>query len=495
MRVVVLQPPSPPGLNVKRDLAGGLGVADPSPRTGFGHDPHYITMPSLSLLYVAGVLERLGHAVSFVDGQLENLDKAQVVERVRACRPDLLVQLLNLPSLYADLELLEALRAALPGVTTVAVGTVTIPLDEIIVASGAVDAVIRGDAEVLLPSLLGVLERGEPDGVFERREGVWRNRKVAHVADLDALSPVPYHLIPLEKYWYFPLGEQVPYASMFASRGCSFHCYYCPYPMGFGNTIVHRDPVKVADEIEELYRTRGVRAILFRDQVFTMDRDRTLRLCDELIRRNLRISWVVETRLDRIDEPLVRRMKEAGCVRMHFGIESGDAELFKRMGKDGVEGTLEDFLRAFSMVERVGVAAHMFILVGLLGESWQSVRRTIETVRRMKPITLQVAVVTPYPGTGLFKQAERKGLLTTLDLRQYTGFVAVSRTEHMSAEDLQKARDEIIRAHERAVFWKRKRWLVRLAVRYVRDGSLLARIRRRTARSRRSADVPAPGTS
>src|SRR5689334_3857647 len=110
MRVLILQPPSPPLMNVKRDLAGGMGVADPSPRRRFGHDPKYITMPYLSLLYTAGVLERDGHHVTFLDAQEEDLDKAQVVEQVKRYDPDAVVQLLNLPSVYGDLEILKAVR-------------------------------------------------------------------------------------------------------------------------------------------------------------------------------------------------------------------------------------------------------------------------------------------------------------------------------------------------------------------------------------------------
>ena len=500
MKILVLQPPSPPLMNVKRDLAGGMGVADPSKRNRFGHDPRYITMPNLSLLYTAGVLERDGHQVFFLDAQAEDLDKEQVIARVDQHHPDVVVQVFNLPSLYGDLEILRTIREKVSGVRTVAVGTITIPLFDQFANSGAVDAVVRGDAEIILSPLINALAAftatgkfEEPSnglvcigsaptpfaGKFEMRNGVLVNKEVAHVEDLDALPPVPYHLLTIEKYWYFPFGVKVPYATVFASRGCSYRCYYCPYPMGFGENIIHRDPVRVVDEIEELYKKRGVKAILFRDQVFTMDRARTVRLCDEILRRQLKISWVVETRLDKVDEPLLRKMKEAGCVRMHFGVESGDTELFDKMGKDGAKGKLIEFFQNFQMVERVGIAAHMFILVGLLGETWETVRNTIKTIQRMKPLTLQVAVVTPYPGTGLFDQAKRKGLLTTEDLSQYSGFIPVSRTEKMSAEDLQKARGMIVRAHRRAVFWKQQRRYFALAGRYARDGSLLLRIKRK----------------
>ena len=491
MRILILQPPSPPSMNVKRDLAGGMGVADPSRRIRFGHDPDYITMPNLSLLYTAGVLERDGNSVTFLDAQVEDLDKERLVARVQREAPELIVQLMNLPSLYGDIEILKTLRERIDGVRTAAVGIVTIPLLEIIAKSGAADAIVRGDPELMLPLLVRTLSGEQPDASFERVGDVLTNWNVRHVDDLDALPPIPYDLVPLEKYWYYPFGVKVPYASFFASRGCSYHCYYCPYPMGFGKKIIHRDPVKLVDEIEVLYRTRGVRAILFRDQVFTMDRTKTLQLCDEIMRRGLKISWLAETRLDKVDEALLRRMKESGCVRLQFGVESGDPGLFEREGKDDAKGKLEEFLRNFRMVERSGITAHMFILVGLLGETWETVRNTIEVVRRIKPVTLQVAVVTPYPGTGLFDLAKRKGLLKTEDFSLYSGFIPVSRTEKLSSEDLLQARHMIMRAHRRAVYWKKKRLHAGLAVRYALDGSLWARLNRRYKRwLTESADAP-----
>jgi radical SAM superfamily enzyme YgiQ (UPF0313 family) len=310
---------------------------------------------------------------------------------------------------------------------------------------------------------------------------VLTNPEVARVEDLDALPDLPYHLLPVEKYWYHGFGKGVPFAAVFASRGCAFKCYYCPYPMGFGGRIVARDPVRVADEIERLKRRFGIGGILFRDQVFTYDRHRTLRLCDEMIRRKLGLRWVVETRLDRVDEELLRRMKDAGCVRVHYGLESGDPRLFARVGKDGVEQRMEKLAENFRLTERLGIHPHMFVLIGLLGETWESIRATIATIRRIQPLTLQVAIVTPYPGTGLYEEARQKGLVATDDWSRYTGFQAIMRTEALATEDLVAARTLILRAHARAVRWKRGRRLLGLGLRYLRDGTIWRRVRRRVS--------------
>jgi radical SAM superfamily enzyme YgiQ (UPF0313 family) len=124
----------------------------------------------------------------------------------------------------------------------------------------------------------------------------------------------------------------------------------------------------------------------------------------------------------------------------------------------------------------------MFVLIGLLGEAEDTIERTIETIRRIKPLTLQVAIVTPYPGTSLYEEAKRKGLLSTEDWSQYTGFKAVSRTEDMTAEQLLAARERILREHAKAVFWKRKRHKAALFGRYLMDGSLMRRLWKKARR-------------
>jgi radical SAM superfamily enzyme YgiQ (UPF0313 family) len=140
---------------------------------------------------------------------------------------------------------------------------------------------------------------------------------------------------------------------------------------------------------------------------------------------------------------------------------------------------MERLVRNFQVTERIGIHPHMFVLIGLLGENRRTIVRTVETIRRIKPLTLQVAIVTPYPGTPLYEEAKRKGLITSDDWSQYTGFRAVSRTEELSAEELLAARERIIRAHRRAVRWKRLRSRTGLALRYAADGSLARRLARR----------------
>jgi radical SAM superfamily enzyme YgiQ (UPF0313 family)/peptidoglycan/xylan/chitin deacetylase (PgdA/CDA1 family) len=476
MKILTLQPPSPPYMNVKRDYAGGMGVADPTTRAGFGHDDGSITLPYMSLLYVTALLERDGHDVTFIDAQADGINVEELILRLRNDVPVYIVCVVNLPSVYGDMHIIRELKERVPGVRIIAIGTVCSPLYDEIAAFGGMDVIVRGDPEAVICDIVTALSAGKcPDG-FEEHNGVMGNKEAAHMLELDSLPDMPYHLVPLEKYWYHGFGKNVRFAAVFSSRGCSFKCYYCPYPMGFGGCIVHRDPIKVVDEIETLQKKYGVKGVLFRDQVFSMDWKKTHKLCDEIIRRKLDLQWVIETRLDRVNEELLRKMKAAGCVRIHYGLESGDPKLFSRVGKDGAEGRMEELIKNFTLTERIGIHPHMFMLIGLLGETWDTVQSTINTIQRIKPVTLQVAVVTPYPGTGLYDEIKKKGLLLSEDWSLYSGFKAVARTEDLSSEDLIKARNMVIRAHRKAVFWKKLWQQTKLFKKYLFDGSIFRRL-------------------
>ncbi len=482
-RILIIQPPSPPGLNVKRDLAGGFGVANRTTRKTYGHDSSYPTMPHLSLLYLAALLERAGRQVAFVDGAAEQLDENGVERRVDEFAPDAVVFLVNLPSLYADCELAHRLKSRHPAVRFIGVGVVGRALDDELLRRGKFDHVVRGDTEVVVPNLLDA----DPDpaavpvaGTSHLRDGVVeRSPDIPRLTNLAALPWPAYHLAPMNRYWYQVFGQGRTYATVQASKGCPFTCYYCPYPLGFGSKLLQRAPEDIVNEVECLLTRFRCDAIYFRDQVFAMKPNMVMLLCEEILRRGLKFEWVVETRLDSVNKELLSRMRAAGCRRIHFGLETGDAGTFETIGKDHVRGTLETLSEQIRTTERSGISAHAFILIGLIGESQATVQATKELISRVKPSTLQVSIVTPYPGTDLFRLAEESNLILTRDWSQYTGFDPVMRTHAMSADDLLAAQDELIRHHRRAVRWHKVRATTRRAMKYLADGSLPRRVLQR----------------
>lgn len=445
-RVLVLMPPSPPYMNVLRDYAGGYGVAFRSSRNTYGHEEG--SAPYVSALYAAAILARDGWEADILDCQAEQLTDSCALDRIEGFDPRVVLSAVSLPSIKGDLAFLGELKRRLPDVKAAALGTVCKALYGELLGSGCVTAAVRGDAEVVSPGLVNALAEGadlsEVPGIAFADAGgnPAATQDSEPLSDLNALPMPPYDKMPMDRYWEPSWGPSVRYMAVLDGRGCPHRCGdYCPYPFGFGRKPLLRDPELVADEVQYLHERFGTQAFLFRNQNFTLNRAHAEGICEQLLRRGLRVRWLCETRLDSVDEELLKLMKSAGCERIHYGLESGDPELFSSVGKPGSD--LEAYGRLVQLTREAGIVAKLNVVVGLPGESRQSIRTTIRTIRRLKPDVVMAAVITPYPGTKVFEEARRMNLLLTEDWSRYTGFDPVMRTQNLTAEQLLRAQKAV----------------------------------------------------
>lgn len=457
--ILFLQPPSPPFVNVMRDYAGGYGVASKSLRDDYGHEGAVV--PYISLLYGTAVLKATGYSVDFVDGQAEKLTLSEVLSRVREINPRLLVAVLSLPSMKGDLQLIHEIKQILPDLPVIVMGTVCKLLYDKILADGEVTAAIRGDVETVLPNLTSAVLNGgdlsQVEGIAYRAneiDSIHVTADAPHLQDLDSLPMIPYELLPVDLYWHGNFGGQSRYMEILDSRGCPHRCAsYCPYPFGFGNKMIFRSAELVVDEIDYLKRKYGIENFLFRGQTFTMRREHAEGICESLLRRDLQVKWVCETRLDSVDKPILELMRRAGCQRVHFGLESGDPEMFKKTAKPGCD--LFEMGKSVEMTKKSGLFVRVNVILGLPGESWTSIQNTIKTLRQWQPNEVQAEVITPYPGTALYEEIRQKGYLLTEDWTQFTGFHPVMRTEHLTPAQLVKGKNAVANALYATPFLKR----------------------------------------
>ena len=450
-KVLVIHPPSPPGVNIARDFAGGYGTAITSGRTRYGTDPGYMPVPYVSLLYVASALEKLGFEVRFVDGQAEDLTPDDVCGRLTEFEPSLIVGVINLPSLQQDLEFYRALRSCCGNEKTFfcAVGTVCRGVPEDVFAGNVFSAAVCADPEVVVPELAQCLEAGsnwrEVEGITFPWEGDIKISAAApRLSSLDQIGLPAYHLAPMHKYAHALSGEPGRYALVLSAKGCAGRCsYYCPYPFGFGRRIIYKSPENVIQEIEILAKNYAVTDLLFRDQTFTLNRTHAEAICDRLIARDLGVAWLCETRFDCVDRNLLEKMKAAGCFCINFGLESADAEVFRTLGKPGC--TPEQAEIAVDMARNIGIDVHLHTIVGWPDDRADAAGRLIRLLKRLSPERVGVSTLTPYPGTPLRQAAIKEGLIETSDWSCYTGFKPVMRTRHLSLEEIAGLRDSVMR--------------------------------------------------
>ena len=269
------------------------------------------------------------------------------------------------------------------------------------------------------------------------------------VRNLDMLPPPAYHLLNMkeyvaEEYGFVPgssRNRMLQFSSVLGSHGCSFNCMYCVYPVVFGKWR-GRSPTKMVDDVEVLVKNYSVKVIWFEDQAFSMDVNRAAVICDEIIKRHLDVYWACETRADKLPAELLRKMKKAGCSRIQLGIETGDPSLFKKLGKSGCN--LETVTKSIKAIQNEGIILETNFIVGLPGESWETVKGTAAFIDKFKPDVFSVSLATPYPGTELYDLAERNNWIVTKDWNKYGLSKPVLNMPTFTAQDMEKAREYLV---------------------------------------------------
>ncbi len=370
--------------------------------------------PTPGLQYVAAMLRDAGHSIVFLEGYFYSNE--EMVDRVVESGADAAgVYVISI--LWDNAKpFLEQLKSRKPDIFTFAGGhgATGMPV-RLLTESPHLDACTVGEGEYTSVELISALERGLPlsgvDGlVFRDGDGsIVTNRPRAMIEDLDALPFPAVEFSEMERY--FPSFEQVsrlPVMQMLASRGCTGGCLYC-YKM-YGHRIRLRNPVLVVDEIESYIRRFGTREIKFWDEHFTYSHDHAAAICDEIIRRRLRISWWCSCRGDAVDPRILRKMSDAGCWCINFGVESGVQKNLDTLLK---HEKLERIEHAVRMAHAVGIKTHTTYIFGIPGETYQEGLRTIEFAKKLNSFTVEFFPITPFPGTPLQKGVE-KGLFGTM---------------------------------------------------------------------------------
>ena len=447
---LILQLPSPPRKNVFREWSGGMGTALASERDGWGHDQQFYDIPYSAYLYIARRLQQDGTPFRYVDLQSQAAMPVETFDALfQQDAPRVLVTQVNLPSLEHDLELVARARSLVPGLQVILVGATAKWFKQRILSSGQADIVMEEAEELLVSENIRALLDAEPGRI--QGASVWRDGAVAtlpaqnRMTSLDFVDFPAYELLDFTRYESdYYLGRSYRYATVFTTKGCPYTCNYCPYPFGFGRRLVYRSPARVVDDIERLKTQFGVGQILFRDQVFTINRRHTTKVCEELIRRDLGIVWVCETRYDLVDDEILDLMHRAGCREVHYGLESADEALFAGTAKTDGPRSLDLFEKIVAKTRNHGMRVHLHLIVGLPDESRNSVRNTTKWLRRVRPDSVQFAYFVPYPGTPLFEELQASkelGDLDGIDWEDLGSFIEpVIPSRHMSIRQIVRAR-------------------------------------------------------
>jgi radical SAM superfamily enzyme YgiQ (UPF0313 family) len=257
---------------------------------------------------------------------------------------------------------------------------------------------------------------------------------------LDALPIPKQHLLPLDRYKMPFLGNR--YVWVLTNRGCPYSCTYCFEGVVWGKSVRYRSAESIYEELAYLAEHK-VHNVLFLADLFTYNRKGVLELCDLIISRGLKVRWTCNSRVDTIDEEMIARMKQAGCWLIAFGIESGSQKVLDNVKKDA---QVEDAVRTIRLCHKHGVRTWGYFIIGLPGETRQTVRETIDLAKKIPLDIALFHVAMPYAGTEFYFQAVANGWLNTYDWKHFDmNDSSVVAYEDFSAEEILQATKQAFR--------------------------------------------------
>jgi radical SAM superfamily enzyme YgiQ (UPF0313 family) len=411
-------------------------VNPPYPPNAHAHPPFI----PLGIGYLGAVCEKNGYNVNVIDCQAEKLSLDAFRKRVAQTDADVVGMTSTTLTYKSALKVASIAKEVLPQCTTILGGCHATFWDEnALKECPSIDIIVRREGELTFLELLQKLKDGKSLGnikgvTFRKADGqIVRNEDRPFIENLDDLPFPAHHLLPLNAF--HRMGKTI--FPLTTSRGCVYWCDFCTAVRMFGRKYRMRSPKNVVDEIESLCSKYGATQFTFYDDAFTVDPVRVEKICEEIRRRKLRIQWDCETRVDMVDRALLQKMKDAGCIAVWFGVESGSQQIIEKMHK---KIKLDQTRNAYKTAREVGLMTVASVVLGFPGETEQTAWETINFVKELNPDDIGFYIATPYPGTPMYDLIKEKGWLRVTDFDRYDTATPTFETPYLSMEKLREIR-------------------------------------------------------
>jgi len=370
------------------------------------HDKSIFRFPPLGLGYIASYLRQNNISASLIDCTF--LTQQEALERIKKTNPKIVgiysMFSMKHPAIYLARQLrhnCELLVAGGPLPTLC-------PKDFL----DDFDAVAIGEGEQTMLELARAVENGQSlstvKGIVYKYQTKNDDPEVVYttlresIEDLDKLPFPARELFDNQSYknhYRQKFGYTI--TSLITSRGCPFQCDFCSRAV-FGNAFRTRSATNIVDEMENV-QALGYDRIWFADDCFTLNRKRLLSICDEIIRRRLKMEWECLSRVDTIDTETAQKMKQAGCVRVFFGIESGNDAVLALMNK---KTTVDKARKAVFTTKSAEIQVGAFFIVGYPGETDKTILDTLKFASSLPLDYLSFTMPYPIPGTSLYDKVK-----------------------------------------------------------------------------------------
>lgn len=378
------------------------------------HGHFFEKMPPLGLAYMAANIEKNGYTVKILDLEVSD---GQFKSYLQEYKPDFVGITGTTHTRFESFSLAKQTKEFNSDIITIYGGVHATFTDlEILQYIPYIDYVVRGEGEYAIVQLLDALTKNKDlkkvRGLTFRKNGmIEQNSRVIRIDPLDSLPAPAYHLLDMANYSLKMEFINKQGISMITSRGCQARCSFCSASRMFDHQVTMHSAQRIVDDIELLSNEYGYEGIKFFDSTLTMCRQHIVELCQEITRRQLSFPWECEIRVGTVDRELLKKMVDAGCYYVNFGIESASQKVLNKMRKGF---NIEQGQKLLDWCADVGLKTKVFFSFGHIGETMDDVNTTFRFIdQNAEKITTVAsgAGVRIYPGTYLEEYAVKNGLL------------------------------------------------------------------------------------
>ena len=402
--------------------------------------------PPLTLAILATIGKKYGE-VRLIDCNVETLSSDETLQEIVAFKPDIVVVNATFPSIDSDAFFAKQVKDACAGAIVLGFGVFFTLLEETALRdTEGYDVAIIGEPEETFDEFMANFQ--ETGTVLPIKGLMWRDgdeikkdEPRPFIRDLDMIPMASRDLLKNERYTLPHNGHHFTLVNV--ARGCPYPCTFCIANIYYGKKLRHHSLDYVIGEIEACMKQYWIKDFLFWEEIFTLDKDFGIALCDEIIKRGLEIEWATTTRADQVNEEILLKMKDAGCKLLGLGIESCSQEILDNVQKNE---TVDQIKQGIALCKKVGMPTMGHFIFGLPGETEETARETINFLASSGIDYMQCYCAVPYPNTPLGDLAKEKGWLVANRWSDYDfGGRSVMDMGTVSPEDVDRYRKTAFR--------------------------------------------------
>lgn len=370
--------------------------------------------PSLGLGYIAAVLEKENHQVKIIDCDAENISLKQIEDIFKEYQPDLVGIYVMTWTFIQSNQIAKKLKSINPKIKIIAGGPGITCLPESSLKYGNFDWGVISEGEITIIELVKALQENKKDfskikGLTFKKQGkIITNQLRPLIENLDSIPFPARHLMPTKKY-YDVFTRKKHFATIIATRGCPFNCTFCDRKNRMGRNWRVRSPKNIVDEIEQVKSQYKIKEFMFFDDNLIINEKWTYQLCEEILKRNLKIIWECRARADMLlDEQLVKTLRKAGCYRVRIGFEAGDNKILKVIKKDI---TVEQSRRCAKICKKAGIEIFGYFMMGSPYETEETLQKTLDLALEIDSSFSLFSKTILIPGSELFDWGAKRGYI------------------------------------------------------------------------------------